>query len=93
MSALNSLVSEAVDVVVHCVRTVDGPRVSSIIAVEDLATSPDGGQFTTTELFRRSAGGPLEWTESLPVRLGRSFAEAGVEIRDALPRPAKDALR
>ena len=35
MSALNSLVSEAIDLVVHCVRTDKGPRIGSIVAVED----------------------------------------------------------
>src|SRR5690606_20821923 len=37
LHALNTLVSEAIDVVVHCVRTPQGPRVSEIIAVEDIA--------------------------------------------------------
>ena len=79
MSALTSLVSEAVDVVVHCIRTPDGPRVGSIVAVEDLTARADGGRFTTTELFHRDGGGALTWTELLPVRLGHAFAAAGID--------------
>ncbi|MFT5203183.1 MAG: pilus assembly protein CpaF [Candidatus Aldehydirespiratoraceae bacterium] len=91
MSALNNLVSEAVDVVVHCVRTADGPRVGSIIAVEDLAASAESGQFTSTEVFSRDANGPLRWSESLPVRVGRAFAEIDLDIRECL-RPSTAEL-
>lgn len=72
MSALTQLVSEAIDVVVHCERTADGPRVSSIIAVEDLATSATGGRFTTTEVFARDEQGALTWTGDRPLRLAAS---------------------
>ena len=34
MSALSSLVSEAVDIVVHCSRVAGSPRVTEVIAVE-----------------------------------------------------------
>ena len=37
MSALNSLVSESIDVVVHSARTPHGLRVTEITCVEDLA--------------------------------------------------------
>jgi pilus assembly protein CpaF len=84
MSALTSLVSEAVDLVVHCVRTPAGPRVASIIAVEDLTSGVDGGGFTTTEVFRRDGDGPLTWTELLPVRLDNAFAAAGIDTRSVL---------
>src|SRR5258705_12111257 len=40
MSALNSLVSEAIDIVVHCSRTKEGVRVTEIIAVEDFIGGP-----------------------------------------------------
>ena len=83
MSALTSLVSEAVDVVVHCARTPAGPRVSSILAVEDLTAGLEGGQFTTTEVFRREPDGPLIATELVPVRLDRAFTDAGVDCREA----------
>ena len=39
--ALNTLVTEAVDLVVHCARTPARPRVTEIIAVEDLAGGAD----------------------------------------------------
>src|SRR5207247_2498632 len=53
MSALNSLVSEAVDIVVHCSRVRGVPRVTEIVAVEDLQTGPEGTAFTVTEVFSR----------------------------------------
>ena len=93
ISALNSLVSESIDVVVHATRTPHGPRVSSIVALEDLAGPVDATQFTITEVFRR--GGPdepLRWTGQLPSRLGRSLAESGFDIRRILDHgaPASD---
>jgi pilus assembly protein CpaF len=77
MSALNTLVSEAIDIVVHCRRGPDGPRVTEVVAVEDLSAAPDSTQFTITEVFRRRGyDHPLEWTGSVPVRPGRSFDAA-----------------
>src|SRR5436309_6991807 len=38
MAALNSLVTEAVDVVVHCARVRGVPRVTEIVTIEDLQT-------------------------------------------------------
>lgn len=84
MTALNSLVSEAVDVVVHCVRTPDGPRVGSIVAVEDLAAPADGSPFTATEVFVREAGRELRKSATVPVRLGRAFADAGIDLLSIL---------
>jgi pilus assembly protein CpaF len=84
MSALTQLVAESVDVVVHCVRSTEGPRVSSIVAVEDLTAASEGAQFTTTEVFRREADGRLEWTETYPVRLGQSLTHTGRDLRDIL---------
>jgi pilus assembly protein CpaF len=52
-SALTTLVSEAVDLVVFSRRGSEGPQVVEIIAVEDLAGSSESGAFTTTELFNR----------------------------------------
>jgi pilus assembly protein CpaF len=52
-SALTTLVSEAVDLVVFSRRSSEGPQVVEIIAVEDLAGSSESGAFTTTELFNR----------------------------------------
>ena len=91
MSALNALVSESVDVVVHSARTQHGPRVMSVLAVEDLTGSTDATQFTTTEVFRRN--GPndaLLWTGQVPSRLARALADAGTDVRallDTASRP------
>lgn len=85
LSALNSLVTEAIDVVVHCARTPDGPRVTEVVAVEDLSASPDGTSFTITEVFRRDGrDAPLRWTGQLPQRLERPFRDAGFDIRALL---------
>jgi pilus assembly protein CpaF len=96
MSALNNLVSEAVDVVVHCQRGPDGPQVVEVVAVEDLAASPDATNLTITELFARPARhAPLTWTGNVPVRLGRALEGAGHDpvalLRSAAPaRPGAD---
>ncbi len=85
MSALNSLVSEAVDLVVHCRRGPDGPRIAEVVAVEDQAAGPSATQFTTTDLFARP--GPeaeLVWTGNVPSRIGRAFDEAGFDLTGLL---------
>lgn len=85
MSALNSLVSEAIDVVVHCVRTEHGPRVGSILTVEDDASGAESTVFTATEVFRRrTADAPLERTGDLPIRVRAAFEVAGLELLDIL---------
>jgi pilus assembly protein CpaF len=85
MSALNSLVSEAVDIVVHCTRTGDRVQVSEVIAVEDLQTGRESTAFTVTELFRRAtAGAPLTWTGNLPSRAARPLEMAGYDVRRLL---------
>ncbi len=55
IAALNTLVSEAVDIVVHSERGPKGPVVTGIVAVEDLASTADASQFTVTEVFSRAA--------------------------------------
>jgi len=88
MAALNSLVSESVDVVVHCARGKEGPRVTEIIAVEDQAAGFDSTQFTVTDLFRRPRHDrPLEWTGLLPGRAARALEEAGYDLRQLLGVP------
>ena len=88
MSALNNLVSESIDVVVHCAREADGPRVTEIIAVEELAAGLDSAQFTTTPLFTRAGpDAPLEWTGQFPARLDDNLARAGVRLRELLGGP------
>jgi len=85
MSALNTLVSESIDLVVHCSRGPGGPLVTEIVAVEDQAGAPDAAQFTVTELFRRPPGGPALASSGLwPSRLERTMALAGEDLRAVL---------
>ena len=81
MSALNSLVSEAIDVVVHLERTSDGVEVTSVVAVEDLIGGLDGVQFTATDVFRRpQRGAAPAWTGDLRSRLGHRLADHGYDV-------------
>jgi len=85
LSALSALVSEAVDLVVHCARSGPDVRVSEIVAVEELQTGRDAVAFTLTELFNRPRRDePLRWTGNLPVRVGRFLEEAGYDPRALL---------
>ena len=85
MSALSSLVSEAVDLVVHCTRVGGRVRVTEVVAIEEPQTGPDAVQFTATELFNRARPDePLTWTGTLPLRAGRALAEAGYDVRELL---------
>ncbi|MDQ3575129.1 MAG: Flp pilus assembly complex ATPase component TadA [Actinomycetota bacterium] len=85
MSALSSLVSESVDLVVHCARTGDHVQVAEVTAVEDLQTGLDSTAFTVTELFRRERlDAPLTWTTNLPVRAARALEVAGFDVRQLL---------
>ncbi|MGH8933565.1 MAG: CpaF family protein [Egibacteraceae bacterium] len=89
MSALNALVTEAVDIVVHCTRQHGQPRVTEVIAVEELQTGAGGAAFTTTEVFARPRhGGPLTWTGNLPARATRSLEDAGFDVRELLEASA-----
>lgn len=91
MSALNNLVSEAIDVVVHCIRTPEGPRVNTIACVEELSASLESAQFTMTNVFTRPGrDAPLTSTGSIPQRTARAFEEFGLDIRDIL---AMDRVR
>jgi pilus assembly protein CpaF len=85
MSAINSLVSDSVDIVVHCARAASGPQVSTIIAVEDLQGGADSSHFTVSEVFRRT--GPsdqLTWTGEMPARAGRKMEQKGFDLRALL---------
>jgi pilus assembly protein CpaF len=95
LAALNSLVSESIDVVVHCTRTAGVPRVTEVVMVEDLQGGLDATQFTVTEVFRRPGPDrPLAWTGNLPVRAARALAEAGHDVRRLLDdRVASDSVR
>ncbi|MEO1059955.1 MAG: ATPase, T2SS/T4P/T4SS family [Actinomycetota bacterium] len=85
VAALNHLVADSIDVVVH-LRRLDGrPRVTEILAVEDLAAGDAASTFTATELFHRPApDAPLSWTGQVPVRLSRLAGEYGVDLGDVL---------
>lgn len=85
LSALNSLVSEAIDLVVHCTRGPAGPQVSEVLAVEDLAGGPDSVQFTATPVFtRESPESPMAWSGQIPVRLEELLRRSGIDIREVL---------
>ncbi len=85
LSALSSLVSEAVDLVVHTTRNGSRIEVSEIVAVEDPQTSPEAMAFTVTEVFgRRRRGEALSWSGNLPVRAARAFEEVGYDVRGLL---------
>jgi len=85
MSALNSLVSEAIDVVVHCSRRGDRVRVTEVVAVEDLQGGVDSTAFTVTALFERDhPDQPLRWTGNVPSRPARALEAAGYDVRALL---------
>jgi pilus assembly protein CpaF len=85
LAALNSLVSESIDVVVHCSRTAAGPEVIEVALVEDLAGGADATHFTLTGVFRRPGPDqPLAWTGDVPARAVRPLADAGYDVRRLL---------
>jgi pilus assembly protein CpaF len=85
LHALNALVSESIDVVVHCARVGGAVRVTEVAAVEDQQGGPSAASFTVTELFRRERPDrPLQWTGTLPVRLARPLEAAGYDVRTLL---------
>jgi pilus assembly protein CpaF len=82
VQALSALVSEAVDVVVHCARTDSELRVTEVLAVEDLQVGPGNVAFTTTTVFSRARlGDPLRWSGSLPVRAARALELHSYDVR------------
>jgi pilus assembly protein CpaF len=82
MTALSALVSEAVDVVVHCARQGPELRVTEVLAVEDLQVGVGTVAFTTTSLFARSRfGDQLAWTGNMPVRAARAVQLAGFDLQ------------
>jgi pilus assembly protein CpaF len=90
LSALNALVSEAVDVVVHCSRASGRIQVEEVVAVEDMQGGPDAAAFTVTEVYRRARpDAPLRWTGVLPSRLSRPLEHAGFDIRSLLDDGAR----
>ncbi len=88
-ATLTTLVAEAVDVVVHCTRGPAGPRVTEVLAVEDLATG-DTGRFTTTPLIvRPHPDRPLQWSGLVPDRLSARMAVRGVDLGPILSSTAR----
>jgi pilus assembly protein CpaF len=87
LPALSALVSDAIDVVVHCTRQGGVPRVSEVLAVEDLHVAAGGVAFTTTSLFARPRyHAPMVWSGNLPVRATRALKLAGYDVRSLLSR-------
>lgn len=85
LSALNTLVSESIDIVVHTERGPEGPRVSSILAVEDLVSGTGSGQFTVTDVFTREQPiGDLAWNGLVPVRAAERMCARGFDLREIL---------
>lgn len=81
-AALSALVSEAIDVVVHCARQGGELRVTEVLAVEDLQVAAGTVAFTTTSLFVRPRfGDALAWTGNLPIRAARSLELHGYDVR------------
>jgi pilus assembly protein CpaF len=82
VSALSALVSEAIDLVVFCVRQGSELRVTEVLAVEDLQVAAGTVAFTTTSIFARTRfGDALAWTGTLPVRAARSLELHGYDAR------------
>jgi pilus assembly protein CpaF len=94
MTALNSLISEAVDLVVFAERTAHGLRVAEILALEEQSAGIDSVTFTTTDVFRRSTpAAPLAWTGQVPIRLARMFERRGFDVRRILHTAEVSELR
>lgn len=82
MTALNALVTEAIDLVVHADRVDGEPVVTEVVAVEEQQTSEGSTAFTVSELFRRERpGSPLTSTGTLPVRCAGALAGVGYDVR------------
>ena len=85
VNALSALVSEAVDIVVHCARQGSTLRVTEVLAVEDLQVAAGMVSFTTTSVFSRARfDDPLDWTGNLPVRAARTLELAGFDVRSVI---------
>ncbi len=89
VAALSALVSEAVDVVVHCARRNGVIRVTEVLAVEDLQVAAGTVAFTTTGLFVRPRfTDALRWSGNLPVRAARALELHGYDIRSLVSQEA-----
>ncbi len=85
LTALNALVTDAIDLVVHCDRVQGVPQVTEVVAVEEQQTGPGSAAFTVTELFHRErTTSPLRWTGARPARAARALEAAGHDVRALL---------
>ncbi len=85
LTALNALVTEAIDIVVHAGRVDGVPQVTEVLAVEDQQTGAGASAFTVSELFARAGPGePLTWTGTVPTRCSRALVAAGYDVRELL---------
>lgn len=85
LGALNHLVSESIDLVVHLRRAHGRVQITSVLAVEDPAGGTDSVQFTATELFAPPRpGAPPCWTKLTPTRVTQKLAASGVDARELL---------
>jgi pilus assembly protein CpaF len=85
MLALNSLVTEAIDIVVHSSRVDGVPQVNEVLAVEDQQTGEGASAFTVTELFRRERpDAPLHLDRCGPRPLRPVAGAAGYDVRELL---------
>ena len=92
LTALQGLISVAVDVVIHCERTASGPRIMEMIAVEDHQGGVDSASFTTTELLRRThPDAELRWGGQVPIRLARHMESRGADLVPLLRRCEGDS--
>jgi pilus assembly protein CpaF len=83
MTALNSLVSESIDLVVHTARDGDRVGITEIVAVEDIQAGADSATFTTTSLFERDTqGGELRWSGNLPIRCRPQLEHVGYRLEE-----------
>ena len=85
LDALNRLVADSIDLVVHCRRGPDGPRVEEVVAVEDGIGPTAATQFTVTDVFDRDGvDGGLRWSGEVPARLADDLARRGVDLATLL---------
>lgn len=83
--ALTALVADSIDLVVFSRRTIHGPQVLEIIAVEEQLADGTSAAFTVTDVFRRSdPDGPLEWTGLVPHRLATMLAADRISLGSVL---------
>jgi pilus assembly protein CpaF len=89
MTALSALVSEAIDLVVHCSRIGGVPQVTEVVAVEEQQTGDGATAFTVSSLFhRQDPSQGLAWTGTIPVRCAEPLATAGYDVRSLLDTSA-----